>query len=140
GLRGEIWLQIDEPIWSRKRELPAAYSQFLRLATSLDRATAIGLHTCAAERPFVPAAVVKLCRFFSLSFREEPLRPEEDEFWKRANKGGLHFVAGVLPKPGEPLAEMGGTFPWRGQKVWLSARCGLTEWTPAEVENFPNKD
>lgn len=136
GMKSEIWLQIDEPVWSRKRLLPAAYPQFLQLARSLDKATRLGIHSCAEQRPEMTPDVLENCRFFSFNFSGTGPSDTEAAFWKQALADGKYLVAGILPEPGLRQVEMGHGFPWGGENIWVSTKCGLMDWTPGEVEKL----
>jgi hypothetical protein len=135
GMQGELWLQIDEPLWSSDRPLPPNYARFLVSAGRTTTGLRVGLHTCANPRPFPLRELWNAVDFMSFDFSQHPMTPEETEVWSKAFVlGKPDLVLGMVTK-GVVLTEENFA-GWGAKKVpvWISAPCGLYDWTPEEIE------
>lgn len=133
AFRGELWLQIDEPFWSAQVEVGPSYTKFLEKVRNSRSQLKVGLHSCATHRPKVNRDLLELVDFFSFDFTRTPLSHEETDTWLE-NLSGLktYMVVGVVTKDNKnPEVPFFNEYP---KHVFVSATCGLNDWTPKEIE------
>lgn len=126
----ELWLQIDEPFWSKKAPLPEGYGNFLTSVRSVDRGSSLGIHSCATDRPeLLPEG----CDFFSFDYTRAAISEMERRWWKGSTtKRSAILVAGILDRDGKKHFE---NVNGLGERVeWVSASCGLHDWSEQEIE------
>lgn len=138
AFRGELWLQIDEPFWSKEVPLSPSYEKFLEQIRNSRSQLKIGLHSCATNRPEIPKGVLQLCDFFSFDFLLTPLTETEEDFWTEVLADGrTRLILGMLGKDGTtPATSLILNYPYQ---VFLSAPCGLYDWTPGDIERVYGK-
>jgi len=134
GFKGQLWVQIDEPMWSEREPFPSAYDGFLGAAKLLDSKLLLGIHSCASHRPAFSSHLWSLCHFFSFDFLQSPLTGKEDDFLKTALQDEKFLIAGVYDKRKGPILGNLGPFASHPQ-VFVSSPCGLAGWTEEEMEN-----
>src|SRR5258708_1349395 len=81
-MRGELWLQIDEPSWSAERALPHGYERFLKAIRERKTGMKIGIHSCAELRPQVSRQLCHRCDFLSFDFSNTPMSVAEEQQWR----------------------------------------------------------
>lgn len=138
AFRGELWLQIDEPFWSKEVPVSSAYERFLEQVRNSRPHLKLGIHSCATHRPRIPKPLVELCDFFSFDFLRTPMTLEEEEAWREILANGrTQLVLGIVGKEGSfPTFSLLEEYP---NQVFLSAACGLYEWTLPEIERVYGK-
>lgn len=138
AFRGELWVQIDEPSWSKEVPLPKSYERFLEKIRNSRPQLKLGLHSCATNRPSIPKSVLALCDFFSFDFSLTPLSVEEEDFWTETLADGrTQLILGLVGKAGQiPSLKLLDEYP---AQVFLSAPCGLYDWTPSDIERVYGK-
>ncbi len=128
-MQGEIWLQIDEPMGSKQRLLPSNYGNFLVAVKSIDKRCAIGIHSCASERPKLEGKILRELRFISFDFSSDAITDDEFLLWSNYK---TELVAGLLDKSGNiKIRNIRGFAP---ERLWISTSCGLYGWTQTEIE------
>lgn len=113
---GELWLQIDEPFWSKEKKPKAGYFENLEKISAQLSKTTWGLHSCATERPDLTPRELTHFRFLSFDCERTPVAKEELAKWEE-----------WLKKDPKRILAWGGTAT-KGSthnQIWLSAPCGL---------------
>ena len=113
---GEMWLQIDEPFWSKERTPQKGYFEKLQeLQRHLEK-TVFGIHSCATERPLLSEEESDQFRFLSFDCEKTPVSTEEQAKWKSwLGKDSRRVFA---------WGTNGKVAPHHDQ-IWQSATCGL---------------
>lgn len=137
GFKKELWLQLDEPIWSKDRELPKTYLDFIRETTVEWPRIRVGIHSCASDRPCDLQDLSSSVQFFSFDVTRKPFSAAEKKFWQNYTAHDGELVLGCLLKgkktEANPLPEL------NPKQLWISASCGLADWLPEEIEEvFPS--
>ncbi len=132
AFKGELWLQLDEPFWSKESEYMAdGYTAFLQAVKEIGGDIKLGIHSCAAKRPKLFSDHIRLLDFFAFDFTKEPLSPFEEETWKGLlREEGKILVYGGLEVKGKPIMTPLSQEP----HFWISAPCGFYGWDVQELE------
>lgn len=138
AFRGELWLQIDEPSWSKEIGLGAGYEKFLEQIRNSRPNLKLGLHSCATNRPLIDKGILQLCDFFSFDFLLSPIASSEEEYWEEILANGrTRLILGLLNKDGKvPAIKLLENYP---NQVFLSTPCGLYDWTLGDIERVYGK-
>ncbi len=135
GFKGEIWLQIDEPIWSIPRPLPVAYPAFLESLVR-DPRVRIGLHCCSSERPLPDRNWMDKVSFFSFDYLRTHMTPEEKLLWRPWLGKDRILAIGIIDRiRGPQWKQTFESIPDDGS-VWMSPSCGLFEWSDEDIERL----
>ena len=131
-----LWLQIDEPFWSKETSLPQGYSRFLDEIRSMSAELRIGIHSCASDRPELPSDIIQRCDFFCFDYTAKMMSTSEAVAWKaflsHANKD---LVLGIMRKDSsEPCWQAVSELRSRRPDSLISSACGLYGWTVDEIE------
>ncbi len=140
GFKQEIWLQIDEPFWSKEVPLPEEYVYFLGEIRKSREKLKIGIHSCHKNRPEMDEVLVPFTDFFSFNFIDSPLRTDEIALWTQLLAiTDIHLILGVIHK-GTPFMGVKSPFDEKAKgRIWVSPPCGLYDWTIQEIETTFNK-
>ena len=130
-MKGEMWLQIDEPFWSKERPLPGAYPRFVGGLRKAFANLKIGIHSCATERPKIEAEIWPLFDFYSFDFSAHRMTAEEEAFWKKAPE---KLVAGILSREKPPALKN-----VISEVQWISASCGLADWSETQLQSLAER-
>lgn len=135
GFKQEIWLQIDEPFWSKDVKLPADYLYFLGEIKKSRPLLKLGLHSCNKQRPEMDEVLVPFTDFFSFNYIDSPMKAEDLATWTQLlSITDLNLVMGVIPK-GTPFKGVRPRFDEKyNNRIWTSPPCGLYDWTAQEIE------
>ena len=134
GFQGELWLQIDEPFWDKKKPLPPTYTKFLESIRTPKQK--IGVHTCGLPRPDLSDEMVREFDFISMDFLAAPMTSDETVLWaKHLASEKKILVAGILNEEGNPEYESIGLLKGN-PSIWLSSPCGHATWSDAKLQRF----
>jgi len=116
NFQGEMWLQIDEPFWSKDQSPQSEYFENLKTLQEGMTKTVWGLHSCATLRPALHTSGIQFFQFLSFDCERTPVSNEELALWQ----------AWLGERPKRVLA-WGGTqtIPPNSPQIWASATCGL---------------
>jgi len=132
AFQGELWLQLDEPFWSKETGYMAdGYTAFLQSIKDIAGNAKVGIHSCASERPELFPDHVNLLDFFSFDFSKKPMAQVEENMWLgllKTQKKNLAY--GVLTAEGCSYPERLAQEP----NFWISAPCGFYGWDIKELE------
>lgn len=126
GFLGEMWIQIDEPFWSKEAFPEESYFKELESIQVKQRKLSWGMHSCASLRPELTPALLKAFRFLSFDCLRTALSEKEKNLihqWLKEDPQRV-FVWGGLDK-GSLQKEINA---WVDShpRVWASAPCGLS--------------
>lgn len=132
AFQGELWLQLDEPFWSKDSGYMAdGYTAFLQTVKEIGRNIKLGIHSCATPRPELFPDHIKLIDFFAFDFVKEPISLTEEKDWTlRMQNEDKILICGALDPQGGPLK----TTLMQQPNFWLSAPCGFYGWDIKELE------
>lgn len=125
GFLGEMWIQIDEPFWSKETCPEQNYFQELESIKVSQSKVSWGMHSCASLRPELNTELLKAFRFLSFDCLRAFLSEEEKntiEKWLKEDPQKI-FVWGGLENGGLPKEPDEWVNPH--PRVWASASCGL---------------
>lgn len=114
---GELLLQVDEPYG-----LPKGTALLLADVQKDIPNSALGLHSCATERPILSEEEMNNFRFLSFDCSRTQVQDSEKEAWKNwLSAHTQRILAWGTPPQTQNLD------PWalKEDQVWLSAPCGL---------------
>lgn len=133
AFQGELWLQLDEPFWSKETGYMAdGYTAFLQSVREIAGEAKIGVHSCATERPELFPDHVNLLDFFSFDFSGRPMTLDEEKMWVELLKEGQKtLVLGGLTQEGCHFPQALAKEP----NLWVSAPCGFYGWDIKELED-----
>lgn len=132
AFQGELWLQLDEPFWSKDSGYMAdGYTAFLQSVKEIGGNIKLGIHSCATPRPDLFPDHVKLMDFFAFDFTKEPVSSSEEMTWTALLRDeGKSLIYGGLEAEGRPINEALRQQP----NLWLSAPCGFYGWNSEGLE------
>lgn len=135
GFKQEMWLQVDEPFWSKEVPLPADYPLFLAELKKVREKIKVGIHSCHKNRPQMDEVLAPFTDFFSFNFQDTPMTAEEIAEWTQLlGMTEIELVLGVISK-GKPFQGVVTPFDEKFKdRIWLSPPCGLYDWTAKEIE------
>lgn len=114
---GELFLQVDEPYG-----LPKGTALLLADVQKEIPNSALGLHSCATERPLLTEEELNCFRFLSFDCSRSPVSDQEKEVWKRwLSAHAQRIFAWGTP----PNVQNLDSWVTQENQVWISAPCGL---------------
>lgn len=133
AFHGELWLQLDEPFWSKESGYMAdGYTAFLQAVKDIGGKIKLGIHSCATPRPDLFPDHIRLIDFFAFDFVKDPILPAEEKGWTALmQEEGKVLIYGVLEAQRGPI----NTTLMQQPNLWLSAPCGFYGWDIKELEN-----
>ncbi|NBX68503.1 MAG: hypothetical protein EBR01_06025 [Proteobacteria bacterium] len=133
SFQGELWLQLDEPFWSKEAGYMAdGYTAFLQAIRETGENLKLGIHSCATHRPEIFPDHLQLVDFFSFDFLRQPMTPEEENTWFHLlnDKGKILIFGGLSSADGAKYPAKLEEHP----NFWVSSPCGFYGWDIKDLE------